>query len=211
VGRPAGTRNQGFEDKREALSFALVPRVMATPPASFRELADAAGVSVPTLRHYFADRDGAIRAALQAMHTLGAVGMERSATEAIGPLPDSLRWFVAGFREAWANFGAARMVAAGLAEGLGSEAVGPTFVDTMLEPSLQAAERRLAVHRERGEIEAANLRHAAIDLVSPVLLALLHQGPLGGDRCRPLDLDGFLEDHLARFVRAWGAGEVRTG
>lgn len=211
MGRPAGTRNQGFDEKREALTFALVPRVMATPPASFRELAEAANVSVPTLRHYFGDRDGAIRAALQAMHTLGAVGMERSATEALGPLPESLRWFMASFREAWANYGAARMIAAGLSEGLGSEGVGPTFVDTMLEPSLQAAERRLAVHRDCGEIEAANLRHAAIDLVSPVLLALLHQGPLGGDRCRPLDLDAFVEDHLARFVRAWGTGQVRSG
>lgn len=205
MGRPAGARNAGFEAKREALAFALVPRVMATPPPSLRELAEHAGVSVPTLRHYFGDRDGAVRSALEAMHTLGSVGFARSATEALGPLPDSLRWFLASFREAWERYGAGKMIAAGLAEGLGNDGVGPTFVETMLEPSLQAAERRLAVHAERGEIAAGNLRHAALELVSPVLLALLHQGPLGGDRCRPLDLDAFVDDHLARFVRAWGA------
>lgn len=204
MARPAGTRNQGFDEKRDALAFALVPRVMTPPTPSFRELADAAGVSVPTLHHYFGDRDGAVRAALEAMHALGARGIERSATQAIGPLAESLRWFVDGFRDAWDNCGTGRMVAAGLSEGLGSEAVGPSFVATMLEPSLQAAERRLAVHRERGELVDGDLRHAALALLSPVLLAMLHQGPLGGARCRPLDLDAFLDDHLARFVDAWG-------
>jgi AcrR family transcriptional regulator len=207
MGRPTGTRNAGFDEKRDALAFALVPRVMMSPPPSFRELAEAGGVSVPTLRHYFGDRDGAVRGALAAMHALGRDGMERSATEAIGPLPSSLRWFIQGFRDAWDRFGAGRMITAGLAEGLGNAGIGPSFIETMLEPSLQAAERRLAVHLARGELQPGNLRHAAIELVSPVLLALLHQGPLGGAACRPLDLDAFVDDHLARFRRAWGKEE----
>lgn len=204
MGRPAGKHNAGFEAKRVALTFALVPRVMSTPPASLRELAEAANVSVPTLRHYFGDRDGAIRGAFDAMYTLGAEGMTRSASEAMGPLPESLAWFLGSFRLAWDDDGAGRMIAAGLAEGLGNEGVGPSFVDNMLEPSLVAAEVRLAAHRARGEIGPGDLRHAALDLVSPVMMALLHQGPLGGARCRPLDLDAFVADHIARFVRAWG-------
>ena len=36
----------------------------AGPTASMRELAGAANVSVPTLRHYFGDRDGVVVAAM---------------------------------------------------------------------------------------------------------------------------------------------------
>jgi AcrR family transcriptional regulator len=206
MARPAGTRNVGFEGKRDALAFALVSRVLVSPPPSFRELAESAGVSVPTLRHYFEDRDGAIRGALDAMYRMGAAHIARSGTDAMGPVAPSLRWFLDQFREAWERYGVGRMITAGLAEGLGSAGVGPTFIDTMLEPSLQAAEVRIAAHVARGDLEPCDVRHAALELLCPVLLALLHQGPLGGVACRPLDVDAFLDDHLRRFLRAYTPG-----
>lgn len=201
--RPTGARNAGFIQKREALAGALIPAIVAGSMPSFRELAEATGVSVPTLRHYFGDRDGALAAALAAMHALGAPHIARSATAEMGPLGASLRWFLMQFRAAWERFGVGRMIAAGLAEGLRSPAVGPAFVNELLEPTLQAAEQRLGCHVERGELPPCDLRHAALELVSPVLLALLHQGALGGARCRPLDVDAFLDDHIARFLKAF--------
>jgi AcrR family transcriptional regulator len=205
LGRPVGTRNPGFDARRDALATALIARVVASPAPSFRELAEAAGVSVPTLRHYFDDRDGAVAACLAAMHRLGAAPMARGATDEIGPLEPSLAWFLGQFRLAWERFGVGPMIAAGLAEGLASKPVGPAFVNELLEPTLQSAEARLAAHLARGDLGPCDLRHAGLALVSPVLLALLHQESLGGAGCRPLDVDTFVADHVRRFVRAFGA------
>jgi hypothetical protein len=46
-------------------------------------------------------------------------------------------------------------------------------------------------------------RHAALALLSPVILALLHQAELGGAKDHPLDVDRFLSDHAAAFARAY--------
>jgi AcrR family transcriptional regulator len=171
---------------------------------SLRELAGAAGVSVPTLRHYFGDRDGVVRAALTRMAELGAAHVSRARVEAtdqaLGP---SLRWLLGEVVLGW-GYGVGAMWSSGLQESLGHGTLGPAFVDDLLEPTLQATEARLAVHQARGELDAeADVRHAALQLVCPVLMGLLHQDPLGGAACRPLDVDAFLDDHVARFVRAW--------
>ncbi|WP_437929371.1 hypothetical protein WMF37_08890 [Sorangium sp. So ce291] len=54
---------------------------------------------------------------------------------------------------------------------------------------------RLARHVAAGELAPCDLRHAALALLGPLLLALLHQGPLGGRVCGPLDLDAFAATH----------------
>ena len=45
---------------------------------------------------------------------------------------------------------------------------------------------------------------AALTLLSPVLLALLHQDALHGRRCRPLDVEAFVHTH----VRSWLSGHA---
>ena len=67
--------------------------------AKLKEQADAAKLKAS------AEAAALKEKALAAMHALGRDGMERSATEAIGPLPSSLRWFIQGFRDAWDRFG----------------------------------------------------------------------------------------------------------
>jgi hypothetical protein len=46
----------------------------------------------------------------------------------------------------------------------------------------------------------------ALSLMSPALLVLLHQGPLGGETARPLLWEAFIEDHVDAFLRAYGTG-----
>ncbi len=204
MGRPTGSRNPGFDTKRVALASALVPRVLTRPAPSFRELAESAGVSVPTLRHYFRDRDGAVAAAMEAMRAAGQPYIDHAAVAPEGDLATSMVVFLRGLQAGW-RAGVGTMIGAGLVEGVGSAALGPAFVDSLLEPTLQSAEARLAAHAARGQLAACDLRHAALTLVGPVLLALLHQGELGGARCRPLDLDALIEAHVRRFVVAFGA------
>lgn len=214
MGRPAGSRNRDYEIERRRIAVSLVPALVSRDgvATSARELAIAAGISVPTLLHYFGSREGAWRAALEALGELGAAHVDRAATEDHGPVHPSTRWLLTSFREAWERFGVGAMFGAGLALGMRSEEVGPTFVNTILEPTLQAAERRIQAHIDQGELPPFDVRAAALALLSPLVLALLHQGALGGDRCRPLDLDALIDTHHAAWMRGWaGTESARQG
>ncbi len=46
-------------------------------------------------------------------------------------------------------------------------------------------------------------RVAALALLSPVLMALFHQHQLQGRRCRPLDLEVFIERRLDGFMKGY--------
>lgn len=176
------------------------------PSVSLRGLAAGAGVSVPTLQHYFGDRAGALRAVLVEMHALGMRHIEQAATELHGPPQVSLRWYLEELVRVWSVYGVGPMIAMGLSVGLSVPGTGPATVDALLEPVLQAAERRLAMHIAAGELPMCEVRLAALQLVSPVLLALLHQHSLGGRACRPLDLQVVVDDVLRQFFAADRSG-----
>jgi AcrR family transcriptional regulator len=206
VPRPAGSRNADFEETRAGLLRAIRAALSGErlAQASLRELAAAAGASVATLRHYFGSREGVIAACLAELHAQGKPYLLEVAAGATGDAATSLRWLVqqvlAGLR-----LGVGDVHALGLHAGMGNETLGPAYVQEILEPTLQAVEARLARHVAAGELRPMNVRHAAIALISPVLVAWLHQAALGGARCRPLDLAAFTEDHVAAFLRAHGA------
>ncbi len=208
MGRPEGSRNPGYTEKRAALAQKLLPRLIEPDGGrcSLNDLADAADASVPTLKHYFGDRDGVVVAALKSAEALGAVHAEVLASPTSSDLAASMRDAVLHILLGWRSFGVDRVFAGGLALGLGGASAGPAFLTGVLEPTQQALERRLRVHALRGEasIDDGAERAAALGFIAPLLLALLHQGPLGGDRCRPLDVSAFVDAHVKAFVRAWG-------
>lgn len=205
MARPVGSRNRDYAAERERLALAMAPALLQREgvATSARELAATAGVSVPTLMHYFGSRDGAWRAAVEALGAMGEPHTARAGEEDHGPPGPSTRWLLDSFLEAWTCFGVGEMFGAGLSLGMRSEEVGPAFVNTILEPTLRAGERRLEAHIERGEMAPVDVRAAALALLSPLVLALLHQGPLGGDGCRPLDMDALLDAHHAAWMRGW--------
>ena len=66
MSRTSGSRNRDYDTKRQELLKRIGVRLtdLSQGRPSFRELAAAAGISVPTLRHYFKDRDGVLEAFL---------------------------------------------------------------------------------------------------------------------------------------------------
>jgi len=207
MGRPTGTRNPDFEATRASLVRAVQARLSAADGvrASFRELAAAAGVSVATLRHYFGSREGAIAAVMEQWHRMGQPYLLDVATGPLLPVRASLAWFL-GFLAQGFRVGVGDIHATGLAAGLRDPALGPSYLRHAFEPSLEALEARLARHVARGELRPGDVRSMALMLLSPALLALLHQGPLGGSTSRPLDWDRFCAEHLDAFLRAHGTG-----
>lgn len=207
MARPSGTRNPGYEAKRQRLArAAMAPLFDLDNPLSLRQAARSAGVSVPTMRHYFGDLDGVVAAAFELMAAQGEPYARRLAGEVDppGPFEPSVRWMVRYIHDGW-QAGVGRLNAAGIARGLESEPRGQAYLDAVLEPLLQAVERRLAVHIERGEMRRVDPRQAGLSLVAPLLLAWLHQDALGGAGCRPLDRDAFAEGHVAGWLRGYAA------
>lgn len=208
MARPTGTRNPGYDARRAAMASAMVAALVddAGAPSSLSALATAAGVSVPTLKHYFGDHDGAVRAALQAAEEAGAVYVARLRDPGDAALADSLAGLAAELVAGWPH-GLGALFSGAFTQGLGHAARGPAVVDHLLEPTLQGLEARLAVHRDRGELPAdVDLRAAGLAFLSPLLLALLHQHGLSGATCRPLDLHAFAREHTASWVRGWAPG-----
>ncbi|WP_204484328.1 TetR/AcrR family transcriptional regulator [Archangium primigenium] len=207
MARVKGSRNADYAQERERLLTAVRQRLLARDgaQASFRELAEVAGVSVATLRHYFGSREALMAEMMADMHRRGLPHLLSVATGARGPVRESLQWFLRAFAKGWREGAVGEVHAFGLTAGVGHATLGPVYLQELLEPTLQAAEARLSRHIAEGELRRCDVRHAALELVSPVVLGLLHQVQLSGASSRPLDVERFLEDHLDTFLRAHAA------
>lgn len=207
MARTRGSRNADYEAQRAELTrkVTLALQQEGGAHASMRELAEHAGVSVTTLRHYFTDRDGLLHAVMEGLRAGAAPYLAMAAQPVEGDVRASLLRFLEAVRSAWFRYGVGKMYASTLAVGLGNPRVAPSVVNHVLEPLLQTGETLLRRHLERGELEVADVRHASLALLTPVLFALLHQDSLGGAACRPLDVSALVESQVDAFVRAYAA------
>lgn len=207
MSRTAGARNADFEQRRNALIDKARIRLSAQDgdAPSFRELALAAGVSVATLRHYFGSREALIKAVFTL--ALQGAGKHLDRTRQTETHKDELQpvleAFLSRLVQGWTSGHVGTLHRIGLAEGLRSPATGVDYLSDVLEPTLQALEARLRTYIAQGVIIECDTRHAGLMLLSPIILALLHQHDLGGTRCRPLDIPSLISEHVKVFVRAY--------
>ena len=204
MGRPAGSRSRDHDARREEILARLAARLAQHDAmhASYRELAVAGEVSISTLQHYFGRRADIVAAVLRrAQHN--AVPHLELARRADGDFAQSITAFLENLRFGFEQVGLGDLHALGLVEGLGNTVSGPVMVDAVLEPTIAALTARLAEHQAAGEMRReSDPRHAALMLLSPMIVLLLHQRQLGGAAAYPADLDRFVADHAAAFVRA---------
>jgi len=204
VGRTTGSRNADFEATRATLLERVGRRLLARDGAvvSLRELAVAADVSTATLRHYFVDREALLTAYFEHCHSQGTAYLLLVASH---PLQEdaatSLRWTLDLIRVGLENSMLSRMHALGLQAGLGSPVLGPAYLENLLEPTLRCVEARIERHQGRGELVGSEPRLVALQLVAPLLLAVLHQGALCGEQLRPLDTRELVEALIASLGR----------
>jgi len=170
--------------------------------ASLRELAASAGVTIPTIRHYFGSREELVEAVMRDNLELGRVPIASLAV-ASGEFADSIQAAVQQMANGFRFGRVGEVLSIGLVEGLRNRKMGPCCVESILEPAIQALRERFERHIVLGQMRKCNARHAAIKLFSPIVLAFLHQNELSGANAFPLELDVFLDDHVENFVRAY--------
>lgn len=206
MARKTGDRNRDFDQKREQILDALQGRLLSedAPRITMHEMAAVAGCSLSSLRHHFGSRPNLYAALLARYGGVGKRYHDKLREPVEQPLQESLaeflRLLLIGLRR-----GVLDIHAVGLAVGMRDGIVGPAYLREILEPMLQAVEHRLAHHQRRGELRDVNLRIAALSLVSPLLMAALHQHGLFGHEVRPLSLDDLGAEILQTFLRAYAA------
>lgn len=205
MARKIGDKNRDFDQKRENILAALEPRLLADdgPRVTLHEMATAAGVSVSSLRHHVGGRAEVWEAVLARYGAKGEPWNRLVASPTDLSLADSLRTTLQMIAMGLQR-GLLPMIATGLMAGLREPTVGPAFLNTMLEPILASLEARLAHHAARGQLAPCDHRLAALGLVSPLLMASLHQQGLGGCTVRPLSLDVVVDEQVRAFLMVYG-------
>ena len=183
-----------------------------SPRPSLRELASAAGVSVPTLRHYFGARPQVMDAIFEECLNLGRTGLEAQ-RRSEKPFADSIRDYALTLIKALQAERDVRLgdlIAVGLGEGLLDTAVSRSTLRHILDPTIDALEARLKLHIARGEMIDGDTRAAALMLASPLLLASLHQDQMGGARETPMPLEDTALAVADAFIRAYATDPPRS-
>ncbi len=205
MSRPKGSRNSEYTEKRAELADAVFGCLLDDPSTSLMAMAEAAGVSRPTLRHYFDDRDGAVRAALEAGAARGEPHYRylRSlpVDDAGTALATALRYLVDG----WRRYGVGNLHSVGLAVGLQDRDAAATYRTLLLDPLQESFQVLLDRLVAAGRLAPHDTSVGAIQLLGPVTTALLHQDALGGAVDRPLDLDGLIVTLTDDFLAAHDA------
>jgi AcrR family transcriptional regulator len=204
MGRIKGSLSKDHADKREALLLKLREHVERGNAIGLglRNIAEVMGVTVPTVRHYFGSRRGAIQALMQTYMREGEPHMAIM-REPVGNFPESIRaatdFLIKGFEMSPLP----QIHSFGLAEGFSDQELADSYVRDLLESALSAIGDRLKVHMERGEMMKLDPRIAAIYFISPILMSFLHQCGLNGRNTYPTDLRALAEGHAEAFIRAY--------
>jgi AcrR family transcriptional regulator len=204
VSRTKGSRNADYPEQRLALARRLL-EILTGPGGlelSLRELSKRLEVSAATVKHYFQDRNGVLVAALEAFAFTAAPYVAMMGTPIDGDVKTSLKHLLTDLQEAWVKFNVGQFQGGALALGLMNPALGPRYINLVLEPLLQAAEARLAAHVERGDLIEHDVRQGALMLMSPLFFGLLHQSNLSGTKCRPLDVGALVDTVVSQFLAA---------
>jgi AcrR family transcriptional regulator len=203
MGRLKGSRNRDYDVRRHALALSVASALVddTGAPRSVKELASRVSVTVPTLTHYFGDRDGIVKAALEAVGAEGAARATLLDELGTRPLASALEGFATNLIDAFRGFGLGRIFSSALSLSLGHPNLGPEFLRHLLEPTLRHAEQLASALEARGELNVPDVRAFAVSFVSPLVLALLHQDALGGRHERALNLDAFAKSHVQMVLR----------
>ena len=189
-------------DRKTELLAVLARTAVAerSAPVSLRQFAIRAGVSEPTLRHYFKDRQGVVIAIIGFFADGARDWLARSA-EPSQSVAEAVAGYTALAMEGSDTDVFAQAHGFALVESIHDPIVARAYLEMIIEPSLQAIEARLAPALDPNGEKPEQVRHAALNLYASVLIAVVHQRLLRGAEARPLDMGAFFTDLAQLFTQ----------
>lgn len=179
MGRAPGVRNERYAEKRQELLDAVTDYVLRddvmTP--SLRQIAIAAGVSDPTVKHYFGDRTALVRDVLANVGARSEPLREeiRKGKPSIGEAIEDYLQLMATVPQ---NSMIVRANLFALRESLIEPSIFKTYIDLVVEPNIGALAERL-MSSSGGPGNYANARAAAGMITSNLSMISLRHIMLG--------------------------------
>lgn len=134
-----GTKHGGHDEKRRLILRCMAALVFSAPGArpSFRQFAASAGVSEPTLRHYFKDRDGCVASILEYFGENGQFVWRRLGQAARSPGAAVSETFEIS-RTGMMAGGFIQAHTFGVVESAGNPRIAKVYREKILDPAVQA-------------------------------------------------------------------------
>lgn len=192
MSRPAGARNLDFGKKRQGLIELLTEYVLrdGVELPSFRQMADAAGTSESTLRHYFKNRAGVVATLLEHMN-LQMRPVHAKIRQGAGTLEQAIDGFVEIIGKTRKSTNFASMYAFGMRESMVSDAARKAFVEYTVEPLVSAVAERLQT-TSNGLRDEETAHFAGTFMMSSAIFMVLYQMIFDGRTHAPVDIDRYL-------------------
>ncbi len=196
-----GTKHEGHDEKRRLILRCMVATVFAAPAnqPSFRQFAAAAGVSEPTLRHYFKDRDGCVAAILEYFGVNGQ-SVWRKLSEAASSPGDAVSETFGISRTGMMTGGFIQAHTFGVVESAGNPRLADVYRRKLLDPAVQAiADKILATPGMTNDPREASA--VAWAIFSPLLVLGLRRHFLSDANTTDDETDGYFES-IERMMAA---------
>ena len=164
--------------------------------ARLDDIAARAGVSKGALYLYFATKEDLFRAVIEQGVAPNLGRLQAALVEHRGAFPELLRAFAAiavGIATETPVGGIAKMV---IGESRNFPELARAWRERLVEPALGAMSGAIAAAQARGELRAGDPRHAAISLVSPMLLGVIWRETFVPVGAEPFDLRALLAQHV---------------
>ncbi len=169
--------------------------------ARLDDIAARAGVSKGALYLYFATKEDLFRAVIEQGVAPNLGRMQAALVEHRGAFPELLRAFAAiavGIATETPVGGIAKMV---IGESRNFPELARAWRERLVEPALGAMSGAIAAAQARGELRAGDPRHAAISLVSPMLLGVIWRETFVPVGAEPLDIPTLAQQHVELWLR----------
>jgi AcrR family transcriptional regulator len=177
--------------------------------ARLEEIARRAGVSKGALYLYFETKEDLFRAVVSQAIAPNVAAVKAMAAAHPGPLPDLLRGVtahVARVVQTTPLGGVLKMV---VGEAGNFPEIARVWHDDLVSQVLAAVAAAIEAAQKRGEVKAGDARGYALQLVSPLLVAVLWRETFVPVGAKPFDLPALLAQHVETLLNGMLTDEAR--
>jgi AcrR family transcriptional regulator len=210
AGAPKFRRRKADRPEEIVLAALAVFGEKGFAAAKLDEIARRAGVSKGAVYLYFETKEDIFRAVVERAIAPNVGAVMAMAAAHPGPLADLLRGVtthIAGVVETTPLGGVLKMV---VGEARNFPEIARVWYDELVSQAIGAMTMAIANAQARGEVKPGDPRTYALQLISPLLVAVLWRETFVPVGAEPFDLPAVMRQHVDTLLRGMLSEEART-